>query len=58
MEGKWIHQHNYARFAYVSGSGSWVVTRPTDPMRRMDLIPQYFVARLDAEIANPDAVEA
>jgi hypothetical protein len=48
MEGKWVHQHNYARFAYVSGSGSWVVTRPMDT-DEADLVPHYFLARLDAE---------
>jgi hypothetical protein len=52
MEGKWIHQHNHARFAYVSGSGSWVVTRPLDT-EDSDLIPHYFLARLDAATRTP-----
>ena len=52
MEGKWIYQHNYNQFAYVTGSGSWVVTRPTES-DEMDLIPHYFIASLDAEIGTP-----
>ena len=52
MEGKWIHQHNPARFAYVSGSGSWVVTRPT-AAEETDLIPTTFSPELDAEMRTP-----
>jgi hypothetical protein len=52
MEGKWIHQHNFARFGYVSGSGSWVVTRPME-RGESDLIPHYFLVRLDAEMRTP-----
>ena len=53
MEGKWIYHHDHARYAYVSGSGSWVVTRPTDA-DESDLISHYFLARLDAETRTPE----
>ena len=46
MEGKWLHQHNDHRFAYVSGSGSWVVTRPCE-FPEHDTIPQYFMGLVD-----------
>jgi hypothetical protein len=36
VEGKSIFQFSYRRFAYVSGGGSWVVTRPAD-RREADL---------------------
>jgi hypothetical protein len=52
MEGKWIHQHDPARFSFVSGSGSWVVTRPST-IEETDLIPHYFLARLDAKTRAP-----
>ena len=48
MEGKWVHQHDHARFAYVSGSGSWVVTR-IKSVDESDIVPQYFVSTLDAQ---------
>ena len=47
MEGKWIHQHDPGKFAYVAGSGSWVVTRMTEPEVH-EIISQYFVARVDS----------
>lgn len=52
MEGKWVHQHNHARFAYVSGSGNWVITRPMSP-GELDVLPHYFLARLDALTRTP-----
>jgi hypothetical protein len=47
VEGKWIYQHRPGRFAYVTGSGSWVVSRCTFDDEKQ-IIPQYFVPRLDS----------
>jgi hypothetical protein len=52
MEGKWIYQFNDRAYAYVSGSGSWVVTRPVD-VAEHDLIPHYFMAKADADTRTP-----
>lgn len=52
MEGKWIYQFNDRANAYVSGSGSWVVTRPMD-VDESDLIPHYFMSSIDAETRTP-----
>ncbi|NLF73974.1 MAG: hypothetical protein GX575_33625 [Candidatus Anammoximicrobium sp.] len=49
IEGKWIYAFNHRAYAYVSGGGSWVVTRPTDDTEG-DLVPHYFLARLDSEV--------
>lgn len=48
MEGKWIYHLEHRAMAYVTGSGSWVVTRPMAGDER-ETIPQYFVQQLDAE---------
>jgi len=47
MEGKWFYQHDDKAFAYVSGSGSWVVTRLVSESGE-GLVGQYFMASLDA----------
>jgi len=48
MEGKWICQFDNSAYAYVAGSGSWVVNRPSS-REDNDLVPQYFMSRLDSE---------
>jgi len=53
MEGKWIYQFDNAGYAYAAGSGSWIFSRQTDD-DELDLIPQYFMARIDAERRTPD----
>ncbi len=52
MEGKWIYQHKYNYYAYVTGSGSWVVTRPTANDEN-GLVPHYFMQALDAASRTP-----
>lgn len=47
VEAKWIHQCRYQALGYVTGSGSWVTSRPLLP-DESDLIPQYFINRIDA----------
>lgn len=47
IEGKSIFQFSYRRFAYVSGGGSWVVTRTADHSET-DLIPQLFTLEEDS----------
>jgi hypothetical protein len=51
MEGKWIYQYTDNAYAYVSGSGTWVITRPVfkDEWR----IPQYFMQDIDATTRTP-----
>ena len=49
IEGKWIYLFDHQAFAYVSGAGSWVVSRHTTASKR-ELIPHYFMARLDSAI--------
>lgn len=43
LEGKFIFQFSYRHFSYVNGSGTWVVTRQSDPIET-DLVPQFFTA--------------
>ena len=57
MEGKWIYHLDERAYAYVSGGGSWVVTRPCDA-HDGDLIPHYFMACIDAETRTPNASTA
>lgn len=51
-EGKWIYHLNDRAYAYVSGAGSWVVTRPLSADER-DIIPHYFMGMLDAGTRTP-----
>ena len=51
MEGKWIYQYTGNAYAYVSGSGSWVVTRPVSGDEW--LTPQYFMQQIDAITRTP-----
>ena len=52
MEGKWIYHLDNRAYAYVSGGGSWVVSRPIDN-HEDDIIPHFFMARSDAETRTP-----
>ncbi len=52
MEGKLIYQFDQAGNAFVSGSGSFVVTRPRLDLDT-DIVPHYFMARLDADRRTP-----
>jgi len=52
VEGKWVYHFNDRAYAYVSGAGSWVVTRPMSP-DESDLIPHYFLAKIDAQERTP-----
>lgn len=54
MEGKWIYHLNDRAYAYVSGAGSWVVTRPMDH-DEYEVIPHYFMSSLDARTRTPPA---
>jgi Eco57I restriction-modification methylase len=47
MEGKWIYQMDHQSMAYVTGSGSWVVTRQLG-LGEKQTVPQYFLGSLDA----------
>ncbi len=51
MEGKWISQYNPGGYAYVAGGGSWVFTRPA--ALRANVVPHYFILRLDAATRTP-----
>jgi hypothetical protein len=57
MEGKWVYQHKFNKYAFVHGSGSWVVTRPLTP-EETDLTPHYFLTRLDAITRTPRSSKA
>jgi hypothetical protein len=46
VEGKQIHQFDYKGISYVSGEGSWVVSRPCSS-GEYDSIPHYFMAAID-----------
>lgn len=52
MEGKWIYHLDERAYAYVSGGGSWVVTRPCDGDEQ-DILPHYFMSSVDAETRTP-----
>ncbi len=52
IEAKWIHQFRDRAFAYVSGGGSWVVTRHIGADEAQH-VPHYFLARLDSETRTP-----
>jgi hypothetical protein len=52
MEGKWAYCLSPSAYAYVSGAGSWVVTRPTS-RGEDDLIPHYFIATFDSRERTP-----
>ena len=52
MEGKWIYQHKHNQYAYVTGSGSWIITRQT-ALEEVELTSQYFMASLDARTRTP-----
>ena len=51
MEGKWIYHFDPSYFGYVSGSGSWVVTRHL-AQGEQDVIPQFFMNKLDSDSAT------
>ncbi len=51
MEGKWIYHFNPNYFGYVSGSGSWVVTRHL-AQGEQEVISQFFMNKLDSESAT------
>ena len=52
MEGKFVFQNKSNNFAYVCGSGSWIVMRHT-ASEETDVVPQYFVPELDALTRTP-----
>jgi hypothetical protein len=52
MEGEWVYHLDHRAYAYVSGAGSWVVTRPSGD-EQSDVVPHFFAARLDAETRTP-----
>jgi hypothetical protein len=52
MEGKWIYHFNDRAYAYVSGAGSWIVTRPLSEDEN-EIIPHYFLADIDAGVRTP-----
>jgi hypothetical protein len=52
VEAKWIYHFNHRAYAYVSGSGSWIVTRPAGADEQGQH-SHYFMARLDAETRTP-----
>ena len=52
VEAKSIYHLDHHAYAYVSGGGSWVVTRPASESET-DQLPHYFMGRLDAETRTP-----
>ena len=51
LEGKWIYQYGPRDYAYVAGSGSWVVTRAST--QDGELTSQFFMQRIDSSTRTP-----